>query len=348
MKTYSPSQLATILRQRDNLLNVISKQRQSSTKAQDLYYPSGSYRGNSLQPPPGLGYPIPTNMRPWIPHKDEECQQKYCHTCRPSCEPRSYLSLDGVAMGEVPPTAAIGFGFHQLGARPVVNAEVVKEIGLRPVPWPRAESHIYPASASSQSTWTLSDIIEGQVLEPDYIDFEPCLESGEGSTIDSAISTPSQVNAFEHTRPAFTPPSTPISWTGITRQDNGTVEFEHCPFVCDGRVPESLKTNCQVRRQVIESIVGLMDQELAEDEIEEFESICSFKSEDQSKPLGASLASKALPISAENNGQRCITPMMLEELEDGCFHQDPLDVGDGIAVLEESIELGVPDVITKV
>ncbi|KAI1282530.1 hypothetical protein F5Y07DRAFT_411017 [Xylaria sp. FL0933] len=340
MRTYSPSQVATILQQRENLLGVLSKQHQSSSKERHLYCPSGSSRGDSLQSALGLGSPASSNTKPWVPQKDEECQQKYCHTCRPSCEPRSYLSLNGIANGEIPPTAAIGFGFHQIGTRPVVNAEVVKNIGLRPVPWPRAESHVYSPSASSQSTWSLSDIIEGQILETNYVESEPNLDLGEGSTIDSVISTPSQVNSFEQPRPAFTPPSTPVSWTGISRQDNGTVDFQHSPFVCDGRSPESLKTNSQVRRQVVESIAGLMHQDLAEDEVEEFQSICSFKREDQSKSLGASLDS--------NNIQRGITPMMLEELEDGRFHHDPLDVGDGIAVLEESVELGVPDVITKV
>ncbi|KAI3343990.1 hypothetical protein F4824DRAFT_494246 [Ustulina deusta] len=347
MKTYSPSQVATILQQRDKLLDVVSQQHEASGKAQHLYYPSGSYRRNSLKPPPGFSYSAPTDMKPWVPRDDEECQAKYCHHCRPSCELRSYLSLDGIINGEIPPTAATGFGFHRIRTRPVVNASVMREIGLRPVPWPRAESHIYPSSPSSQSTWSLSDIIEDQILESDYVDTEPYLESGEGSTIDSAISTPSQVNVFEQPRPAFTPPSTPVSWTGIVRQDNGSMNFEHCPFVCDGRSPESLKTNSHVRHQVIRSIASLMDQNLDEDEIEEFQSICSFKPANQSILLGASLASIAPRMSGEDSGQGGITPMRIEELEDGRFHHDPLDVGDGIAVLEESIELEVPDVITK-
>ncbi|KAI1423849.1 hypothetical protein F5Y12DRAFT_798005 [Xylaria sp. FL1777] len=347
MRTYSPSQIATILQQRHDLLEVVSQQHEASGKARHLYFPSGNYRRNSLNPPPGFGYPTPADIKPWVPRKDEECQAKYCHHCRPSCEPRSYLSLDGIIHGEIPPTVATGFGFHRMRTRPVVNAKIVRAIGLRPVPWPREKSHIYPSPPSSQSTWTLSDIIEDQILEADYVDSEPCLESGESSTIDSAISTPSQVNPFEQLRPAFTPPSTPISWTGISRRDNGTMNFEHCPFVCDGRSPESLKTNHQVRRQVIGSIAGLMHQELDEDEIEKFQSICSFRPADQAILLDASRASIAPQISGEDNGQRDITPMMMEKLQDGHFHHDPLDVGDGIAVLEESVELGVPDVITK-
>ncbi|TGJ88136.1 hypothetical protein E0Z10_g656 [Xylaria hypoxylon] len=216
MRTYSPTQLAIILEQRDNLLGVISKQHQASSTTQQLYYPSGSYRGSLLKPPSGF-----IDTKPWVPRgEDEECQAKYCHHCRPSCELRSYLSLDGILNGEVPPTAATGFGFHRMRTRPIVNARIVREIGLRPVPWPRAEPYIYPSSPSSQSTLTLSDIIEDHILEPDYVDPEPCLELGEGSTIDSVISTPSQVSAFEQPRLAFTPPSTPTSWTGMAQQGN--------------------------------------------------------------------------------------------------------------------------------
>lgn len=51
--------------------------------------------------------------------------------------------------------------------------------------------------------------------------------------------------------------------------------------------------------------------------------------------------------SKQSSNQGLATPMMTEELEEGRFHPDPLDVGDGIAVLEESVELGVPDVLTQ-
>ncbi|KAI0526642.1 hypothetical protein F5B22DRAFT_655765 [Xylaria bambusicola] len=341
MKTYSPTQVATILEQRENVLNIVSQQHQASDSTPPLYYPSGSYRRNSLKLPAGLGFPVPTGIKPWVPREDDECQAKYCHYCRPSCEPRSYLSLNGIMSGEVPPTVATGYGFHRMKARPIVDATIIRDIGLRPVPWPRVKAHICPSSPSSQSTWSLSDITEEPILETEYV------EPGEGSTIDSFTSTPSEVNIFEQQRPAFTPPSTPICWTGIAQQENGTVNFESCPFVCDGRSPESLKTNYQIHRQVVRSIAGLMEQELDEAEIEEFQSICSFKPTEQSMFLGASLSSVKSRMLSEDFNRGGITPMIKEDIEEGRFHRDPLHVGDGIAVLEESIELGVPDVITK-
>lgn len=124
--------------------------------------------------------------------------------------------------------------------------------------------------------------------------------------------------------------------------------FEHRPFVCDGRSPESLHTNDQARRQIVGSIAGLMHQKLDEDEAEEFRSVYSFELADKPKRIGAGLASTAPELLGEGSNQGLATPMMIEELAEGRFHPDPLDVGDGIAVLEESVELGVADVLTQV
>ncbi|GAP89293.2 hypothetical protein SAMD00023353_3700280 [Rosellinia necatrix] len=81
--------------------------------------------------------------------------------------------------------------------------------------------------------------------------------------IDTPISASAYVDPFKLPRPTFTPPCTPTIWTGICRHPNGTSTFEHSPLlyddglVYDGRNPNSLNTNRQVRRQVIGSIVGL-------------------------------------------------------------------------------------------
>jgi hypothetical protein len=93
----------------------------------------------SITPPPGLGYL--SKKKPWVPDDEKECQFKCCHACRPSCELRAHLSLNGILRGEIPPTAAIGFGFHLTGTRPVNPADVVRNIGLRPVPWVGAPSY---------------------------------------------------------------------------------------------------------------------------------------------------------------------------------------------------------------
>lgn len=43
----------------------------------------------------------------------------------------------------------------------------------------------------------------------------------------------------------------------------------------------------------------------------------------------------------------CPSQMMKEEMEEGRFHEGPLEVDHGLAVLEESVELGAPDFITQ-
>jgi hypothetical protein len=45
---------------------------------------------------------------------------------------------------------------------------------------------------------------------------------------------------------------------------------------------------------------------------------------------------------------RCETPSMSSHGQDDSFGADPLVVWDGVAVMEESVELGKADVITQV
>jgi hypothetical protein len=89
-----------------------------------------------------------------------------------------------------------------------------------------------------------------------------------------------------------------------------------------------------------------MDQELDEEEVDEFQSLCPPVSSDESRLIKSGLASVASPGS--DGQQESATPMMVEEQQEGRFHQEPLNVAEGIAVLEKSVELGVPDVITQI
>lgn len=81
-----------------------------------------------------LGYPD-SGKKPWVPDQADECQYKCCHRCRPALLGRSYLSLNGIVEGEIPTTAVTGFGFHHAGARPVMDVDIVKNLGCRSVPW---------------------------------------------------------------------------------------------------------------------------------------------------------------------------------------------------------------------
>lgn len=98
--------------------------------------PDPGPHGTNISPPPGFGFS--EIKKPWVPAEEEECQFKCCHTCRPTSEQRSYLSINGILNDDIPPSAGVGFGFHLQGSRPVLNAEVLKTIGYRAVPLVRA------------------------------------------------------------------------------------------------------------------------------------------------------------------------------------------------------------------
>ncbi|KAF4497824.1 hypothetical protein FAGAP_5991 [Fusarium agapanthi] len=118
MASYRPDQIATILRQREELKEVIAKEeRQKSTSA--LF--------SNLLPPLGLETSFSDKGQRTL---DEEtlCQYKICQRCRPVCVDRAFLSLNAVADGEITPTAAAGFGFESLGGRPVIDKDVVRHI----------------------------------------------------------------------------------------------------------------------------------------------------------------------------------------------------------------------------
>ena len=94
MASYRPDQIATILRQREELKDVIAKEeRQKSTSA--LF--------SNLLPP--LGFESSFNDRGQRTFdEDALCQYKICQRCRPVCVDRAFLSLNAVADGEITPT----------------------------------------------------------------------------------------------------------------------------------------------------------------------------------------------------------------------------------------------------
>ncbi|KAI5863050.1 hypothetical protein GGS23DRAFT_596818 [Durotheca rogersii] len=230
LATYTPSQISTILSQRDNLHKVLEAERQPAAPYGPL--------GNSALLPPGFGFTEYT--KPWVVGEAEECKFKCCQVCRRSASLRSYLSLDSIVKGDVPPTAAVGFGFHYEGTRPVIHPDRLKNIGLRAVPWPGAFTP--PISSRNSSN--------GSEEKPQIESTEP-LESGDNLPCQSILTAA------------------------------------------------------------------------------------------RSTPLPVSTPEEEVSLS------NLITQMMREEMEEGRFHGDPLEVDHGVAVLEESVNLAVPDLITQ-
>ncbi|KAI0017352.1 hypothetical protein F4780DRAFT_796531 [Xylariomycetidae sp. FL0641] len=357
LQTYTPEQVATILKQRENLLNVAALDKSSAQQNPATYVPSTGFgaasgSGATIRPPPGFGFEYSENSKPWVPDRDTECQAKYCHRCRPSCNARSFLSLNAVAQGDIPPTAAMGFGFHRMGTRPVLNANIVKNIGLRPVPWPRAVT--LPSSPSSQSSFfSLEQMDDSQV--PDALRLPGLSEdasSKSSSTIDSlTISSPHPDIADDVVRTASSPPSTPVAWGGVSVRRAGITSFEHQEFVSDGRSSESLRMNERVRAHAIASMPGLAITYQGYDFARDSGTATPqspVPDPEISTLIHASLHPLPSPSAVEEAElDEAISPMMLDELEEGRFHQQPLDVGTGVAVSEEGVGLGVPDVMTQ-
>lgn len=121
MKTYSPEQVALILRQRENVRKVCREEMVKFTETMT------SERNNPT-------WQELLRTKPWVVKSVRECQHKVCPYCRPNGVDRVYVSLDGVANGDVPATAVTGFGFHVFNKRPVCDANVVARVGLRKVP----------------------------------------------------------------------------------------------------------------------------------------------------------------------------------------------------------------------
>ncbi|KAI1384865.1 uncharacterized protein F4822DRAFT_433404 [Hypoxylon trugodes] len=259
LSSYTPSQVCTILAQREEVLRE-SQEASSST-----------------DPPPGFDHLRRT--KPWVPSEADECKYKCCQRCRPSAEWRSYLSLDGIVNGDVPPTAATGFSFYRTG-RPVIHPDRLKNIGLRAVPWPRARKNSHVSSLSSLTSLNCSSISDERETGAEHIEFSDRQSLEGSSTTESLVlgHHPSNDNN------AVLPP-----W------------------------PRS-----------------------------------SDPSKENTKPtlFAAYLTPLPLPTPGEEehlDGYE--TQMMKDEKEKGEFFKEPLEVDHGVALSEEGVGLGLPDIV---
>lgn len=73
--------------------------------------------------------------RPFLKNEAQECKQTLCPACGKGMlgEEVSFLDLDGVLRGDIPPTAALGYSFRKSG-RPIADVNIVRNIGLRKIP----------------------------------------------------------------------------------------------------------------------------------------------------------------------------------------------------------------------
>ncbi|KAH6627585.1 hypothetical protein F5144DRAFT_603843 [Chaetomium tenue] len=109
LSSYTPEQLSILESQRNNVRNTIA------------------------------------NERSILEHLTPECaRDKYPYDAKPLGYERTWVSLNSVLNEDIPPNVATGFSFSFARERPVCDANVVRNIGVRPSPLP---PH-HPAMAS--------------------------------------------------------------------------------------------------------------------------------------------------------------------------------------------------------
>ncbi|POR35102.1 Uncharacterized protein TPAR_04693 [Tolypocladium paradoxum] len=386
MSNYRPDQVATLLRQRQNVHTTIQLQRlrNDSTEIINSHAFSTGFEGA----------PGPSDFKkPWVCNIREECQYRVCPRCRPASADRAFLSLNAVANGEVPPTAATGFGFHIMGERPIVDADIIKNLESRSFEavrnarsasgkltkalTPLQPSQPSPVTStdrnSSRSRESIKQLLSSpmavaRVADSDFddVDDDASLSqkpTPESDTPGSLKHSPRCVNLGAYADPNSNAGLGPVSrlpWTpppsrGPNDEDTPSMDqvatmaadlsvptdtnsssasdypeaAGHGPTAAQGLISalprhetrhplQLVKENNAIHPQGMESVTGTIRGQANE-----------------SEDLEAADTPSPSPLKTVPGGT-------------GKFTSSPVKLGHGVAVLEESVELGVPDVITQV
>ncbi|KAK7436063.1 hypothetical protein Landi51_12708 [Colletotrichum acutatum] len=274
--TYTTDQLMTIFNQRKHLGDVL---RRESFRAKPA--PNQGHDGTHSSSTYDLDDILETNMSaPWVPKSKDECQYKICSYCRPGGADRAYISLDGIAKGNIPATAATGYGFHLFRERPVCNSQLLANIGLR------SSSAVSTGSSASSSSDTGKYISDAQLA--------------------SHLATQLNIRGSSSLDPR---PVTPY-----------TLLLPHANLP---RSPGTPNLAAEVEKP-------------------------SGPNEDDSSWLDTTASTTSLPAGVSGHLGDDATEMEEQEEEQGSFLAQPLTVPNGVAVLEESVGMHEPDLITQV
>ncbi|CAH0044118.1 unnamed protein product [Clonostachys solani] len=399
MSQYRPEQIQTLLRQRESVSKfrqcweVSVPHRSSGIDLRTEKVRNATSRDN-LRRNPMSNHQIfepyqdaiflgTENPRPWVPSLEHECRYMICPLCRPSAADRSFLSLDGVAKGEVQPTSAVGFGFHGMGERPVVNVDVLRSIGCRPPSLTQSNRDGSTDNSLPESDISLIELLEKQISSSQQypsgrgVGFRTGLElDGSFSLSQAAEATPKtlkhspgydnlsavftqttpEAQSSAQARPAWTPPPSPSPYGLSSASETYSLGFAEEPSITDGRRSSlSLKSNQFMRQQLVHSLPLIESQGQLTDLDDNFL--------DEERPYEPDYERDAGPAyrSKEASGMASKTTLQMpgptEEIR--VYAQESLVTSSaegesslateyGVAVLEESTELGIPDVITQV
>ncbi|KAB5570852.1 hypothetical protein GE09DRAFT_1055628 [Coniochaeta sp. 2T2.1] len=142
LHTYTPDQLVKLLEQRENVWTKAEQDKRAQQPPRTLADFAAGVPRNIVNFPSQLtgGGPWNSNApndRPWVPPRHDECKFMVCSACYRAAKDKSWVSLDGIVEGDIPPTVATAYSFVYMKERPVCIAEVVGRLGYRAVPLPR-------------------------------------------------------------------------------------------------------------------------------------------------------------------------------------------------------------------
>ncbi|VUC34170.1 unnamed protein product [Clonostachys rosea] len=373
MSQYRPDQIQTILRQRESVRNAISGEN-----------PRRNFMSNHqiFEPCQNTIFLGTKNPRPWVPSLEHECRYMVCPSCRPSAVDRSFLSIDSVAKGEVPPTSAIGFGFHGMGERPVVNVDILRSIGCNPPSLTQSHRDGSTNNSLPESDISLIELLEKQISSSQQyssdsgVDFLTSLElNGSFSLSQVAEAAPKTLKhspgydnlsaVFTQTtpeaqktaqaRPPWTPPPSPSPYGLTNASETYSLGFAEEPSITDGRSSASLKANQFAREQLIHSLpliesqgqlTNISDDFLDEEDLYEADNECDAGPAYHRNKIFEMPCTTPLQMPGPTEEIHVYAPESMIASPAG--GESGLATEYGVAVLEESTELGIPDLITQV
>ncbi|KAK7729388.1 hypothetical protein SLS53_009238 [Cytospora paraplurivora] len=119
------------------------------------------------------GFLVPAvEDRPYLTSEPQECKNTLCPRCGKGAvgEEIAILDLDGILKGDIQPTVAVGYSFRKHG-RPIADAEIVRNIGMRPAPEARMDSSKPAHSELTEKTEPIAPLDEvDKVDKTDKVD----------------------------------------------------------------------------------------------------------------------------------------------------------------------------------
>lgn len=291
-----------------------------------------------------------TNQRPWLPSRGGECQFKCCHTCRPSLLDRSYLSLNAIANDDLPYTAITGFGFNLQKFRPVGDVEIVKNLGLRPSPVPvvciKSTLSFEPSEFHDKTSTNIMRQSTPGIPRSRNLRYQRRANHlGLGIVTDESRTK----STFNSPTPSCSPPAThssnslPKIQTKLSQSDFSSDTPSSTPGSFPTSSTDSDSACSETSAYPFPCVVGSSPANRASNHTNPFKSTSPnvLRTHPVLVPLPPQTPSEVAFLAAPT------TPTLMEESESEghFFGSAPLEVEDGVAVMEEGVGLHVPDVL---